>query len=339
MKSQLHRMAVAVLASLALVQQGCAVKDSFARTHVDSTFSAGLAKVKQSTGFVEDPPGQSSTDWQPNLQLLVGVKAVEGSQRTIHFVELTTARPPLTNAAGRPWQPFLHTNGWSWSSTNSTHKAEIVFTNYPVRVRVFDETGKQLKGGRVWMAWAPLTNGLFDLCRLGLEVSKTNSPPPPRPAGKGDPKPAEVKPAPPDDRVMLAMGGGFSWMMGMFGDLQTIPTVADVWDKARCAIRLPSAWTLLTIPFKGISIGLHPRTDEVTLLRAATEGNGGPLYCLPVDLKNGERQLSRVEITVGPAHGAEMLLAGVRMIHARHPTNPKHEFITQVLATGSAREP
>ncbi len=51
------------------------------------------------------------------------------------------------------------------------------------------------------------------------------------------------------------------------------------------------------------------------------------------------RQLSHVEITVGPAHGAEMLLAGIRTIHARHPISPRHEFITQVLATGSARQP
>jgi hypothetical protein len=341
MNSQIHRMVVAgVLAVLAVIPRAPAAENPFARTDTDPTFRAGLAKVKQSTGFIEDPPGQSSTDWKPNLQLLVGVKALEGSKRTIHFVELTTLRPPLTNAAGRPWQPFLHTNDWAWSATN---KAQYISSNYPVRVRVFDETGRQLKGGQVPMAWGTLTNGLFDLCRLGLEVcgNKTNSltAPASRPAGKGAPKPAEVKPVPPDERVMLATGGGFLWMIGMFSDLQTVPTVADVWGKAQCAIRMPGAWTVLTAPFKGISIDLQLRIDEVTLARAATTGAGGPLYRLPMDLKSGKRQLSRVEMIIGPAHGAEMLLAGIRTIHARHPTNPKQEFVTQVLATGSAREP
>ena len=51
------------------------------------------------------------------------------------------------------------------------------------------------------------------------------------------------------------------------------------------------------------------------------------------------RNLTRVEIIIGPAHGAEMLLAGIRTIHARHPTKPKQEFLTQVLASGSVREP
>jgi hypothetical protein len=338
MKSQLLTMVTGILAVLALIPRASAAEKPFAETKIDSAFSTGLAKVKKSTGFVQDSPGRSSTDWKPNLQLLVGVKALENSKRTIHFVELTTLQPPLTNSAGSPWQPFLNTNDWSWSATN---KARYISSNYPVRVRVFDEKGRQLKGGQVSMAWGIVTNGLFDLCRLGLEVCdhKTNSVTPSRLEGKGEPKAGEGKPMQPDDRVMRAMGGGFYWMMGMFSDLQTVPTVADVWAKAKCAIRLPSTWTILAAPFKGISIDLHPRIDEVTLASAATTGAGGRLYRLPLDIKSGKRQLSRVEMIIGPAHGAEMLLAGVRTIHARHPANPKHEFITQVLATGSAGEP
>jgi hypothetical protein len=42
---------------------------------------------------------------------------------------------------------------------------------------------------------------------------------------------------------------------------------------------------------------------------------------------------------VGPAHGAEMLLAGIRSIRARHPTKPKQEFIVEVLAAGSVLAP
>jgi hypothetical protein len=41
---------------------------------------------------------------------------------------------------------------------------------------------------------------------------------------------------------------------------------------------------------------------------------------------------------VGPAHGAEMLLAGIRSIRARHPTKPKQEFLAQVLAAGTVED-
>jgi hypothetical protein len=141
----------------------------------DPAFSAGLATLKQATGFVED--SGASTDWKPNLQLLVGVKAVEGSKRTIHFVQLTTLPPPPTNSLGQPWQPILRTNDWAWSASNT---AQFVSTLYPVRVRVFDETGRQLKEGQTPMAWGMLTNGLMDMCRLGFEAHhhnyQTNSP-------------------------------------------------------------------------------------------------------------------------------------------------------------------
>jgi hypothetical protein len=120
---------------------------------LDPAFSAGLATLKQASGFVEDP--RSSTDWKPNLQLLVGVKAVEGAKCTIYFVQLTTLPP--TNS--EPWQPTFRTNDWAWSATN---KAQFISTLYPVRVRVFDEAGKQLKEGQTPMAWGMLTNGLMD---------------------------------------------------------------------------------------------------------------------------------------------------------------------------------
>ena len=77
---------------------------------------------------------------------------------------------------------------------------------------------------------------------------------------------------------------------------------------------------------------------ELTLVDAATAARVGPLYRLPVDLKSGKRNLTRVEIVVGPAYGAEMLLAGNRFIRAAHPTKPKQEFLAQVLAAGTVRE-
>jgi hypothetical protein len=327
--------------------------------------------LKRATGFIEDQPNQSPTNWKPNLQLWVGVKAVEGSKRTIYFVQLTTLPPPPTNSLGQPWQPILRTNNWAWSPSNKT---QFVTPLYPVRARVFDESGRQLKEGQTPMAWGMLTNGLMDMCRLGFEAYHDNNqgdqpltpspsslPSPPLgekvPAGRlrgnlspSDPssealrrvggervatRPGEGKksaaPKPQEnEELMRAMGGGFLWMIGMFSDLQTVPSVANVWAKAQCAIRWPSAWTIATSLVKGFTVSLEPRLKEVTLANAATAGNAGPFYRLPVDLNSGKRNLSRVEIIVGPAHGAEMLLAGIRSIRAKHPAK---------LAAGTVREP
>jgi hypothetical protein len=329
--SQIQCIVTVVLASLAVIHAAPAAENPFAWSNIDSAFAPGLAKLKQAAGFIEDQPYQSATDWKPNLRLIVGVKAVEGSKQTIHFVELTTVRPPLTNAAGQLWQPLLRTNNWAWSRTN---KVRFITTNYPVRVRVFDQTGRALKEGQVTMAWGMLTNGLLDLCRLSLDTfGQTNralASSLSRPTGAG--KLEETEP------LMRAVGGGFLWMMGMFSDLQTVPTVADVWNKAQCAIRWPGLWTLAKSVVTGFTINLEPQLKDVTSANSATN-RAEPLYCLPVELKSEDRHLTRVQIIVGPAHGAEMLLAGIRTIHARHPTKPKQEFLTQVLATGRVREP
>src|SRR5262245_16263461 len=312
----------AVLASLSVIHCGRAATNDSPLT-LDPAFSAGLAKLKQATGFIEDQANQSPTDWKPNLQLLVGVKAVEGSKRTIYFVQLTTLPPPPTNFLGQPWQPTLRTNNWAWSPSNKT---QFVTALYPVRARVFDETGRQFKAGQTPMAWGMLTNGLMDMCRLGFEAYRSEG------KESAAPKPQE------SDELMRATGGGFLWMIDMFRDLQTVPAVADVWAKAQCAIRWPSTWTIAKSLVKGITLVLMPRTEEVTLISTVTADSAGPLYRLQVDLNSGKRNLSRVEIIVGPAHGADMLLAGIRSIRARHPTKPKQEFLAQVLATGTVEE-
>lgn len=346
---QTKRLLIAAVL-FALIQCLCAAEDPFAITNVDSAFVAGLAKLKQAAGFLDDPTGQSTTDWKPNLQLLVGVKAVDGSKRTIYFVQLTTVRPPPTNAAGQLWQPLLRTNHWSWSATNKT---QFITSNYPVRVRVFDDAGRPLKEGQTPMAWGISTNGLFDLCCLSFETYGQQPNSLTRPSDtlshpreerdEGEDPPGGKKSTTPrpqlDERLMVATGGGFLWMIEMFRDLQTVPTVADVWGKAQCAFRWPSLWTLAKSVVTGFTVLLVPRFEQVTLVNAASDGRAGPLYCLPVDMNSEQRNLTRVQIIVGPAHGAQMLLAGIRTIHARHPTKPKQEFLTQVLATGSVREP
>src|SRR2546427_3417974 len=96
--------AVSLLLAGALLPIRCA-NASDSPPAVDPVFSAGLRMLKQTTGFIEDPT--SSTDWKPNLQLLVGVKAVEGSKRTSYFVQLTTLPSLPTNSLGQLWLPIL----------------------------------------------------------------------------------------------------------------------------------------------------------------------------------------------------------------------------------------
>jgi hypothetical protein len=335
-------LVVAVLLCLAGIRSGRAAEGAVPVAAPDPVFASGLATLKQAAGLVEERG--LSTDWKPNLQLLVGVKAVEGLKSTIYFVQLTTLAPP-THAAGQPWQPVLRTNDFAWSSSN---KARFVSALYPVRVRIFDGTGRQLKEGQTPMAWGMLTNGLMDLCRLAFERQphnrRTNAPASlrageektagPRSADESEAVATEV-----NEEVARATGGGFLWMFAMMYDLQTVPAVAGIWEKAQCAIRWPGAWTLLKSFVNGITLTLEPRLKEVTLAGAASAGDAGALYRLPVDLTSSKRHLTRVEILVGPAHGAEMLLAGIRSIHAAHPSRPKQEFLAQVLAAGTVVEP
>ena len=63
-----------------------------------------------------------------------------------------------------------------------------------------------------------------------------------------------------------------------------------------------------------------------------------PLYHLPVDLTSHKDKLTDVEIIIGPARGAEMLMSGIRSIRAVHPSKKDREFLAQVLATGSASQ-
>jgi hypothetical protein len=315
---------LALLAGVALTMHGA---DS-----LDPAFAPGLATLKQATGFSEQSGGQSSTDWQPNLHLLVGVKAVEKSRRTVYFVELTTLPPPPTNSLGEPWQPVRRTNDWAWSPSN---RSQFVTMLYPVRVRVFDESGRKLKEGQTPMSWGMLTNGLLDMCRLSLEFfPPENRTDPPVATSVAARKLSDVQ----NNELMRTVGGGFLWMMGMFGDLQTVPAVENVWEKAQCAIRIPGLWTMVTAVFKGFSVSLEPRLSDVTLTNVGSAGPPGPEYRLPLDLRGGKQNLTQIEIVVGPAHGAEMLLAGIRSIRAVHPTKPQHEFLAQVIAAGAGRD-
>jgi hypothetical protein len=241
-----------------------------------------------------------------------------------------TTLPP-TNAG--PSQPTFRTNYWAWSATN---KAQFVSTLYPVRVRVFDDAGRKLKEGQTPMAWGMLTNGLMDMCRLGFESYHPTNHDSQAITSPSEEKESDAPKLLDNEELMRATGGGFLWMFGMLYDLQTVPAVANVWAKAQCAIRWPSAWTMAKSIFTGFNFSIEPSLKDVTLANTAIAAE--PLYRLPVDLKSGKRRLTRVEIMVGSAYGAEMLLAGIRSIRAAHPTKPKQEFLAQVLAAGKASE-
>ena len=315
---------------IAWTSHGADIATNNAPTAIDPAFTNQFSALKQAAGFVEQPDGDTCNDWSPHLQLWVGVKALEGKKQTIYFVQLTTLATPEKNEWSEPWQPTLRTNHWSWAGTNkqaAPKRAQFVSSLYPVRARVFDATGKALKEGQMPMAWGMLTNGLLDMCRLSMELlprnTITNEPPRKLPEAE-------------NDQLMRAMGGGFLWMMDMFGDFQTVPSVADVWEKARCAIRMPSTWNIIKGIFAGFSINLQPRLKEVTL--TTPDGSSPQIYHLPLNLTSRSDKLTDVEIIIGPARGAEMLMSGIRSIRAVHPSKKNREFLAQVLATGSCLE-
>jgi len=313
----------------------------------DPAFAPGLALLKQMTGITESRAEELQTDWRPNLQLLIGVKAIEGAKATVGFVELTTLQPPPTNAAGRPWSPGRQTNSFTWSNTNETpavsHAATYISRLYPVRVRVFDEAGRKLKEGQTMLPWGLLTNGLADMCRLSLEFSvhknrsATNGPP----GAKSYKVKTDENTVHPEDLDKLAesLGGGFIWLMTLLQQIQTVPAVHDLWKKAHCAFRLPELKTMaISVVTGDFALSVEPRLEEVSLAPSRAAGPAVPeQYRLPVDLTSGSRNLTRAELVVGPATGAEILLGGIRSVRATHPLKPQQQFLVQVLASGTER--
>jgi hypothetical protein len=315
---------------------------------MDPAFAPGLATLKQVTGTIESRPDRSQTDWHPGLQLLVGVKAIDASKTTVGFVELTTLRPPPTNAVGQPWSPALQTNAFAWSNTNGaspvSHEVKYISRLYPVRVRVFDETGRKLKEGQTTLPCGLLTNGLADMCRLSLELSVHKN----RSAAKGPVGNKSIRvtagensPHPEDfDRLAQSMGGGFIWLMTLLQQIQTEPSVHDLWKKAHCAFRLPELRIMAVSVVTGdFALSVEPRLEEVAPADPAMAGQALPeQYRLPVDLNSGTRNLTRAELVVGPASGAEMLMGGIRSIRATHPLKPEQQFFVQVLSAGTVRD-
>ncbi len=340
--------ALTVTAMAGLATLGVGAKAAATDGTIDPVFARGLAILKQATGTIESKPDSSATGWKPDLQLLIGVKVNDASKQTVGFVELTTLPPPPTNALGQPWSPALRTNTFTWSNTNGpspvSHEASYVSRLYPVRVRVFDDAGRKLDEGQTTLPWGLLTNGLADMCRLSLEVSVHKN----RSVANGPmgtksirAKPGENSTHPGDlDKLAESLGGGFIWLMTLLQQIQTEPSVHDLWKKAHCAFRLPELRTMAISVFTGdFALSVEPRLEEVSVTAPAPPEKDAPeLYQLPVDLNSGTRNLTRAELVVGPASGAEMLMGGIRSIRATHPTKPDQQFFVQVLSAGTVRK-
>jgi hypothetical protein len=316
-----HRTPASWLASagLAILCTGAAAAETGGT--FDPVFAPGLAILKKITGIIESQPDRLQTDWRPNLQLLIGVKAVEASKQTVRFLELTALRPPPTNAAGQPWRPALETNSYSWTQTNVTppvtRAATYVSTLYPVRVRVFDDAGRKLKEGQTTLPWGLLTNGLADLCRLSMEFSLPRKKA--AATGPADRESYQVKvaedPASPEEieKWGRSFGCGFIWLTTMLGQIRTVPAVSDLWKQAHCAFRLPAMKTMAVVALtRSFDLSVRPRLEEVSLAEPwPAEKAVVQQYWLPVDLLSGNRNLTRAELVVSPASGAELLLGGI----------------------------
>ncbi len=137
------------------------------------------------------------------------------------------------------------------------------------------------------------------------------------------------------------MGGGFIWLATMLQQIQTVPAVHDLWKKAHCAFRLPELKTMAVSAVTGdFALSVQPRLEEVSPAVPQPAGQTvSELYRLPVDLNSGSRNLTRAELVVGPASGAEILMGGIRSIRATHPLKPEQQFFVQVLATSTAASP
>ena len=305
---------------------------------IDPSFSPGLLKLKAISRIAEEQSDPPHTDWQPGLRLLIGVKAVEASRQTVSFVELTTLRPASSNAPGHPWKPAQQTNTFGWTDTNkvrsAAHTALFISTLYPVGVRVFDQDGHVRQAGEAKFPWVFLTNVLAYLCHLDMEFFRRDKNAV-EPDHSGE-EPFRVKveenasPQRPDpDKAMRTLGSGFIWMATMLQQIRTVPAVHDLWKQAHCSFRLPEVSTLaLGVVTGDFNISIEPKFDQVSLDGQTQQ------YKLPVDLNSGNRNLTRAELVIGPATGAEMLLGGIRSIRAVHPTKPQQQFFVQILAAG-----
>lgn len=311
---------------------------------MDPAFEPGLAILRKTKGIVEELPDKSGTLWAPDLQLLIGVKATEGAKQELYFVELTTLAAPTTDPSSQtPW----HTNRidlagvHSGSGTNTP--LEFRYRLAPVRVCVFDRDGRALNQGQAEVPWELMTNSLADVCRFCLAMQTINKVPAGDEQGRknaalalfGTTNTAAIN----WDKFMRPIAGGFLSLGGLFAECASTPALHEVCEKAHCTIRLPGVWSLVSAAFGAkLDLSLDPRfMTDVSVVHSHGDGKGEPWYRFPADLKSKNKKLVSVEFVVGPSRGALVLLGGIRLLKAVHPTKPDRQFMAQVLAAGKAR--
>ena len=186
-----------------------------------------------------------------------------------------------------------------------------------------------------------MTNSLAETCRICARLKEIGALPAPQrqPAleqllGGSATNPAAWA------KTMRPVAGGILTLGGLLGECLSTPALNDICNKAQCVVRMPGAWTTLSAALGGkLDLSLDPRfLTDVAVVNPAKAQTTEPLYRFPADLKNGARKLVSVEFLVGPATGAEVILAGIRSLRAVHPTKPDREFLAQVLAIGTASE-
>ncbi len=280
----------------------------------DGIFARGLEAVQRTLANSPGMEAPKGTEWSPDLQLIIGVAARNGTKQVVRFVEISTLPDPA--GAGSDGAMALSTNIATWKQSDEAthHSVAVVSRLRPIRVRVFDDGGRLLKEGMSKLPWEILTNGLASTCKESL-VSKS------------------VPEAPMTEVFAAGMMRGMMALVTVFSSIQSSSALDSICDDARCAVQMPGFWTmagaLIGIP---LSVSLQPRfKDAIPIEVNGVAEDENESYRLPVDVQSGHRILTSMEIVAGPSTGARVLLAGMQSVRAVHPSKPNQEFQAIVL--------
>jgi hypothetical protein len=168
--------------------------------------------------------------------------------------------------------------------------------------------------------WDVLTNTLAESCRLHLATSGENP----------------QSPGPETERFARTFFGGIFSLVNVFGSIQGSPALAEVCKGARCAVRLPGVWSMVSAAFgSSLTVNFVPQfKSAVRLPLAASDAAQDEVFRVPIQMKSKERLLTTVEVLAGSATGPEVMLAGMRSLRAIHPVRTNQQFTAEILASG-----
>src|SRR5690348_9090139 len=87
---------------------------------LDPAFESHLAAVRKATGFTEGVSDQQTA--VKDLRLLIGIKSVDGTKRSLYFVELTKMHASQAGSLST-----AYTNRINWPGTGSPPQTNTVF--------------------------------------------------------------------------------------------------------------------------------------------------------------------------------------------------------------------